>query len=137
MSKFFYVKSGGMTKRRKIEKIEMITKETENEKEIVKLGMEGKLSIENDDTTGASSSTDVKSNVKEEVPGKTSFLNKIGLLRAALLQLNKLSSSGGALQATFVVAARVDAALTANRNELEKAMGGFEQVQGWCAIEDC
>ena len=73
LSKFFYVKSGGMTKRRKIEKIEMITKETENEKEIVKLGMEGKLSIENDDPTGASSSTDVKSNVKEEVPGKTSF----------------------------------------------------------------
>ena len=129
LSKFFYVKSGGMTKRRKIEKIEMITKETENEKEIVKLGMEGKLSIENDDPTGASSSTDVKSNVKEEVPGKASFLNKIGLLRAALLQLNKLSSSGGALQAKFAVAARADTALTAKHKELEKAMGALNKFK--------
>ena len=129
LSKFFYVKSGGMTKRRKIEKIEMITNETETEKEIVKLGMEGKLSIENDDTTGASSSTDVKSNVKEEVPGKTSFLNKIGLLRAALLQLNKLSSSGGALQAKFAVAARADTALTAKHKDLEKAMGALNKFK--------
>ena len=41
LSKFFYVKSGGLRKRRKLEKSEEITKETENEKEIVKLGMGG------------------------------------------------------------------------------------------------
>ena len=129
LNKFFYVKSGGLRKSRKIEKSEEITKETENEKEIVKLGMEGKLSIESDDQTGASSSTDVKSNVKEEVPGKASFLNKIGLLRAALLQLNKLSSSGGALQAKFAVAARADTALTAKHKELEKAMGALNKFK--------
>ena len=129
LSKFFYARSGGLRKRRKIEKSEEITKEIENEKEIVKLGMEGKLSIENDDPTGASSSTDVKSNVKEEVPGKASFLNKIGLLRAALLQLNRLSSSGGALQAKFAVAARADTALTAKHKDLEKAMGAMNKFK--------
>merc|ERR1711994_518749 len=116
-----------MTKRRKIENVEEITNDTENEKKIVKLGMEGKLSIENDDPTGASSSTYVKSNVKDAVPGKTSFLNKIGLLRAALLQLNKLSSSGGAMQAKFAVAARADTALTAKHKDLEKALGALNR----------
>ena len=71
----------------------------------------------------------MKSNVKEEVPGKASFLNKIGLLRAALLQLNKLSSSGGALQAKFAVAARADTALTAKHKELEKAMGALNKFK--------
>ena len=63
------------------------------------------------------------------MPGKTSFLNKIGLLRAALLQLNKLSSSGGALQAKFAVAARADTALTAKHKDLEKAMGALNKFK--------
>ena len=71
----------------------------------------------------------MKSNVKEEGPGKASFLNKIGLLRAALLQLNRLSSSGCALQAKFVVAARADTALTAKHKELEKAMGALTKFK--------
>ena len=71
----------------------------------------------------------MKSNVKEEVPGKASFLNKIGLLRAALLQLNRLSSSGGALQAKFAVAARADTALTAKHKDLEKATGALNKFK--------
>ena len=46
-----------------------------------------------------------------------------------MLQLNKLSSSGGALQAKFAVAARADTALTAKHKDLEKAMGALNKFK--------
>jgi len=131
LDKHYYVQSGGLTKKRKLHKQEMLVKTSENNKEIAKAGLEGLLVFE--DGNGAASSLGAAAGVKSEVPGLLAFKEKLSALKALLSSLQKLGLQGLTLAKKMEVHGRKDEATKLKKEELDAKLLKFNEFVDQCA----
>ena len=98
LDKYFYVISGGLTKKKRMEKGEELSKDAGDDKAIAKMGQEGALSLPGPASASAASSSSI---VKEEFPGTDEFRAKLAGLKTSLASLQKLLATGPPLQKRF------------------------------------
>ena len=136
LDKYYYIKQGGLVKKRKLSNKEELSKLSEKSGEIAKLGLEGNLSLQDIGGCGESSGSATGGPVvKQEHAGQDKFVAKVALLKVAVAGMQKLSLQGNTLQKRFAVVGRTDEAMKIKGSELQTKMKGFDEFLDKCATK--
>lgn len=126
LDKYFFVKSGGVQKSRKLNQTEELQKESGNACEIQKLGMEGMLTLEGSAASSSGATSSTSSYVKEEMAGKKAWESKVATLKAAVSLMQKLSSQGNTLKKRFEILGRQDPLMKGKGEELAQKFTNYD-----------
>ena len=118
LDKYYYVISGGLVKKSKKEKEELLQKDTRDDRAIGKMVQEGALGLPSL-SSGASSSG---VNIKEEHPGQEEVKVKLSHLKSALAALQKQAQQGPPLQKRFEFLGKKDEAMRLVGVELKEKL---------------